>query len=159
MHFGNQGGGKLAGVWKDNLKHGPGILVCGNGQQLQSDPLFLNDKPIHLELHSSLKTVLAKVTSGFSQDRKGDMKHRRSSLQTVTKQIVSRNSIKKFENVDLKTRVEGHNDKCNPLDIPLHSVPEQVSFDYYIIKALTVVQDWEGSDCETFVFDNALDEM
>lgn len=153
MHFGTQGGGKLAGVWKDNLKHGPGILVCGNGRQIQNDPLFLNDKPIHLDSSPSTKNTITKT---ISREKKGDMRQR-SSLQVISKQIASKQSSKKFENIDLKVRKEPQ-DKCNPLDIPLHSVPEQVTFEYYILNVLETVRECGGSVCGTFVFDEISNE-
>lgn len=49
MSFGTESGAKLAGIWENNQKHGPGIIICGNGLTLQSNPLFVNDKPVHLD--------------------------------------------------------------------------------------------------------------
>lgn len=147
MHFGTYGGAKLAGVWCDNLKHGPGLLVCGNGRQIQGDPLFLNDKPIHLDSPSTRNLLVNTI----SHEKKSDMKQK-SSLQMMSKQIASKRSSKKFDNVDLKASKEIHV-KCNPLDVPLHSVPEQVSFDYYILKTLLIMEECNGSVWDTFVFD------
>lgn len=43
-----EGGARLAGIWQNNKKHGPGVIVCENGTTIESNPLFLNDKPVHL---------------------------------------------------------------------------------------------------------------
>lgn len=137
MHFGTQGGAKLAGVWKENLKHGAGILVCGNGRQIQNDPLFLNDKPIHID-RTSLKTVSPIHLQ--TQGRKSDVSKDKASLQVLAKQISSKQPQKRFENVNLKLKKET-NEKCNPLDIPLYSAPEQVSFDYCILKVLVTLKN------------------
>lgn len=150
MHFGTQGGAKLAGVWKQNLKHGPGILVCGNGRQIQNDPLFLNDKPIHIDTSPSMKNVRISYPS---QDKKMEMNDEKPSLQVLAKQITSKQRSKKFENVDLKVRKET-NEKCNPLEIPLHSVPEQVSFEYHILQVLATIEEADGSNCGSFIFEN-----
>lgn len=45
MNFGHESGAKLAGTWMDNLKHGPGVMICGNGVILEKNPLFTDDKP------------------------------------------------------------------------------------------------------------------
>lgn len=47
MNFGNESGAKLYGTWMDNLKHGPGVILCGNGLILHSNPLFEYDQPVH----------------------------------------------------------------------------------------------------------------
>lgn len=47
MHFGSESGAKLVGSWCDNLKNGPGVLSCGNGDLIACNPLFENDKPVH----------------------------------------------------------------------------------------------------------------
>lgn len=148
MHFGTQGGAKLAGVWKDNLKHGAGILVCGNGRQIQNDPLFLNDKPIQLD--RSEKTVGLPYFS--SQEKRRDTYKHKASLQVLAKQISSKQPKKKFENVNLKLKKET-NETCNSLDIPLHSVPEQVSFDYCIWKVLSTTKGEDGSYGASFIFE------
>lgn len=48
MNFGLEGGSRLAGIWQNNKKHGAGVIVCENGTIIESNPLFLNDKPVHL---------------------------------------------------------------------------------------------------------------
>lgn len=150
MHFGTQGGAKLAGVWKENLKHGAGILICGNGRQIQNDPLFLNDKPIHID-RSSLKTV--SPTHLQSQGRKSDASKDKASLQVLAKQISSKQPQKRFENVNLKLKKET-NEKCNPLDIPLYSAPEQVSFDYCILTVLVTLKNDDGSNFSALGFED-----
>lgn len=47
MNFGTENGAKLVGMWVNDLKDGPGVLSCGNGEILASNPLFQNDKPVH----------------------------------------------------------------------------------------------------------------
>lgn len=47
MSFGTENGAKLAGMWVNDLKDGPGILSCGNGEIIACNPLFQNDKPVH----------------------------------------------------------------------------------------------------------------
>ncbi|KAF2880053.1 hypothetical protein ILUMI_26122 [Ignelater luminosus] len=49
MTFGIEGGAKLVGMWKRDKKHGAGVIVCGNGTMIERNPLFWDDKPIHLE--------------------------------------------------------------------------------------------------------------
>lgn len=55
MLFGMDGGARLAGCWQSNQKHGPGVVVCENGQMIESNPLFFNDKPVHLTDSGSLE--------------------------------------------------------------------------------------------------------
>lgn len=148
MNFGTDNGSRLAGIWKDNLKDGPGILVCGNGRQIESDPLFLNDKPIHLEPVPSVRNL---KTSSPKERKSGQKRH--SSLQMVATQLSSKRSSKKFDSVSSQTK-QKVKDQCNPLDIPLHSVPEQVTFDFYILKVLGATAITECSVCESIVFEN-----
>lgn len=54
MHFGVEGGAKMAGVWDNNMKHGAGVLICGNGKLIEGNPLFINDKPVHMNSMISL---------------------------------------------------------------------------------------------------------
>lgn len=54
MHFGVEGGARMAGVWENNMKHGAGVLICGNGKQIEGNPLFVDDKPIHMNSVTSL---------------------------------------------------------------------------------------------------------
>lgn len=153
MHFGTQGGAKLAGVWKDNLKHGAGILVSGNGRQIQNDPLFLNDKPLIFDSSSSIKNV--RLSSSLSQGRRRESSKGRASLQILAKQISLKQVNKEFENVDLKIKNE-INDKCNPIDISLHSGPEKVSFEYYIWKVLYLLKDDDAEYYSSIVFEDTL---
>ncbi|XP_034188696.1 uncharacterized protein LOC117608151 isoform X2 [Osmia lignaria lignaria] len=37
------GGAKYFGHWKDNKKHGYGVIIGSNGEKFESNPLFLND--------------------------------------------------------------------------------------------------------------------
>ncbi|XP_031774704.1 radial spoke head 10 homolog B-like isoform X5 [Apis florea] len=43
MKFNSVGGAKYSGYWKDNKKHGYGIIFGNNGEKFEADPLFLND--------------------------------------------------------------------------------------------------------------------
>lgn len=131
-------GGKLVGEWKNNLKHGPGVLVCGNGREVENNPLFQNDKPVHINSTISIKDNIKK------------RKHT-SSLQQLVKQISLKKPQQKFEDIVFQTETEN---TCNPLDIPLHSVPEQVSFDFYILKAVALLKPDQDSGCESFLFDD-----
>lgn len=47
MNFGTATGAKLAGMWVNDRKDGPGILSCGNGEIIACNPLFQKDKPVH----------------------------------------------------------------------------------------------------------------
>nr|CAD7576148.1 unnamed protein product [Timema californicum] len=43
------GAASIEGHWKDNLKHGAGSLICGNGHVLRSDNLFKDDHLVKME--------------------------------------------------------------------------------------------------------------
>nr|CAD7397647.1 unnamed protein product [Timema cristinae] len=43
------GAASIEGHWKDNLKHGAGSLICGNGHVLRSDNLFKDDHLVKKE--------------------------------------------------------------------------------------------------------------
>lgn len=47
MFLGMINGARLAGTWKNNFKHGPGLIICGNGVIIEKNPLFKYDKPAH----------------------------------------------------------------------------------------------------------------
>lgn len=48
MVFGFQNGACYEGYFRNNLKHGFGAVLCGNGIVVRRNPLFLYDKPVHL---------------------------------------------------------------------------------------------------------------
>ncbi|EFA03382.1 radial spoke head 10 homolog B [Tribolium castaneum] len=45
MHFGDDTGLRLQGIWDQDFKHGDGLLICGNGRVVQQNLLFQFDKP------------------------------------------------------------------------------------------------------------------
>ncbi|XP_060530468.1 radial spoke head 10 homolog B-like [Cylas formicarius] len=48
MNFGHECGAKLKGTWRNNDKHGPGLMIGGNGLTSERNPLFENDAPLLL---------------------------------------------------------------------------------------------------------------
>lgn len=154
MEFGTDGGAKLAGIWKDNLKHGAGILVCGNGREIESDPLFLYDKPIHIE--QTMTPARVSLVPAIVDDRSSTATEK-ASLQILAQQINAKLPNKEFKDVIFNTKTE-LKDECSPLDIPLHSVPEQTSFDFYILKVLsTLGDDFVSTDGTFFLEEEASD--
>ncbi|XP_049822926.1 radial spoke head 10 homolog B isoform X2 [Aethina tumida] len=53
MNFGSETGARMAGIWVNNLKHGPGVMISKLGQRVERLALFLNDKPASQNQKSS----------------------------------------------------------------------------------------------------------
>lgn len=103
MTFGIEGGAKLAGMWERNKKHGAGVIVCGNGTVIERNPLFWEDKPIHLETelnhgYPSAADNSANDNSVHSQDvlkniSLDENNSEQLTLQLLAKEMHSRCSI------------------------------------------------------------------
>lgn len=134
MQFGTEGGAKLAGTWEKNLKHGPGVLVCGNGRVIENILLFVNDKPLQNISTTSLKYLEKdpSTTESNSQD-----KIRKTSLQMIAEQLSRKQSSKELEPNVLNSILNSEQEellwpKCNPLKTSIHAASEETNFDYYI---------------------------
>lgn len=150
IHFGVYGGAKMAGIFNKNIKNGAGVLVCGNGKLVEGNPLFLHDKPVHLNSISSLKKLPESSEDSAPQISTA----KKSSVQMLAKQMSQ--SSKRLEPSPLKTMSHLHGDAitlCNPIDIPIHSVPEQVNLDFPIFKVIKKYGLNETSHCDTIEFD------
>lgn len=152
MNFGTESGARLAGFWENNQKHGPGVLVCGNGKVIQSNPLFWNDKPIHLDIEAdpgypkmtpwdekklstistqNMKSEENKSTLHLTHptQSKSEEKLRRSlTIQDIHK---NQEALKSIEDNFLLGKVQ-----CSPISTPLHLPPEQTDFSYFINLAV-----------------------
>ncbi|KAG5896837.1 hypothetical protein JTB14_032077, partial [Gonioctena quinquepunctata] len=151
MNFGSECGSKLAGSWRHNEKHGPGMVVCGNGRIIGCNPLFENDKPINHRSRISLSSI---TNISLNLDRL-EMESR-SENHEIFREIISLMTSKKACNafdtvllakitrcgmnlpsnvfVKLIDSTSGSKKKWCPLDIPIHTVAEDVDLGYYIDK-------------------------
>lgn len=83
MHFGSHSGSKYVGMWKDDLKEGPGILSSGNGVVMACNPLFENDKPVHRQ-----RVIPKKALRNTTEDT--GMGHLfRSIVHIINKKVIS----------------------------------------------------------------------
>lgn len=80
MNFGHESGAKLAGTWMNNLKHGPGVMICGNGVILEKNPLFTDDKPSAYAPHKTSNVDCALRSKGSAL----------TSFVSISKQILSK---------------------------------------------------------------------
>lgn len=89
MYFGYESGAKLAGVWQQNKKDGPGAMICGNGITIESNPLFTGDKPA--TFHKGRHTPSAKGdgSSDISDKKESSLK----SFHSISKHIESKVSL------------------------------------------------------------------
>lgn len=91
MHFGSETGSKLAGMWENNLKEGPGILSSGNGKIIACNPLFENDKPVHkTRLGNTPKVDLSKEASSLSARQTGLTNLYRQIVGMINKKVYSK---------------------------------------------------------------------
>lgn len=54
-----EGGSRYAGYFSNNEKHGSGVIICENGHVFESNPLFINDKPVHVTDSGNLENLLS----------------------------------------------------------------------------------------------------
>lgn len=153
MHFGSNGGTKMAGVWENNLKHGPGMVICGNGRIIENVRLFFNDKPIQ-KTNSAMSIGReniedSKLGENQNKERHPKGKKNKSSLQLIVKQINKKHSSKKLDAKVIKSMSNNNQrdllHKCNPLKIAIHVVPEETNFDYYIQALIEKYANMESS--------------
>lgn len=64
MYFGLEHGARLVGFWSMNFKHGMGIVIDSNGDVIERNPLFFNDKPVHLSIFDDDNVSGSRKTQG-----------------------------------------------------------------------------------------------
>lgn len=164
MNFGYEYGTKLTGLWFKNIKHGAGLLMLGNGNIIENNPLFLNDKPVHTkQLARSKSSLLSYRDSSLST------KFTSSIIQSFSKLIANQNEIGTYQldsdtsseqsvtaDVDMvdkiiqkwgmetsklvdKVNLEDFlkpREICTAMEIPIHATPDDVDLSFYIQKLI-----------------------
>ncbi|KAI4464904.1 radial spoke head 10 b-related [Holotrichia oblita] len=130
LHFGFNGGARMAGQWIRNMKHGAGVIVCGNGKTIKGNLLFMYDKPVDAKLFTST-TGLATINKLSSHANETSV--RETSFQVPDK--LCPNSEEDLDRMNLFSEFPiSYSSQSNPLRIPVHSEPKTVDLTYYLKK-------------------------
>ncbi|CAH2007284.1 unnamed protein product [Acanthoscelides obtectus] len=149
LYFGTECGSKLAGTWKNNRKHGPGVIACGNGRIMEYCPLFTKDKPAHkdreqirkLQEELSKKINLPKTYDNSFAEIVAAI-HSKIAMTSFPKEILQnivmamvaplkrRFSSPRFIKLT-DSQTEGKKIYC-PLNISIHCISENVEMAYFI---------------------------
>ncbi|CAG9854062.1 unnamed protein product [Phyllotreta striolata] len=156
LNFGTECGAEYAGTMCENSKHGPGVMICGNGIVLESNPLFYHNKPVHKTSQISFKDLTEKYTKEELECniQKGsyyeilkivNSKIACSELSMDILVNITKNSakIEPEQYVKLVDSISGSKKVWCPLIIPIHTIPENVNFGYFI----DIVFDYNKKYC------------
>ncbi|CAG9825250.1 unnamed protein product [Phaedon cochleariae] len=147
MNFGTECGSKLGGTWYHNSKHGPGVMMCGNGKYIECNPLFLQDRPIHMNSRISPSDISDQenIDDTYQNDSV-----KRDSFKDILALIGNKVAVNRFpDEIILNITKNGMNLEGNnflklydsisgnkkiwcPLKISIHSVADEVDLTYYI---------------------------
>ncbi|KAL1491214.1 hypothetical protein ABEB36_011847 [Hypothenemus hampei] len=154
MNFGYESGARLAGTWLDNKKHGPGVMICGNGITLEKNPLFVDDKPAsflnYVKPVSQIdkkESVLKSYTSIVQQI---NSKIKLDSLDSELLLNINKNSTNIKMNQYIKL-LEKNTENSPPLKIIINNVVHEVDLDYFIREFLHSEGQWYKLDDSTDV--------
>lgn len=125
MHFGIDGGTRLIGLWSKNLKNGPGIIICGNGTVVEGFPLFVADKPTHMQMYSSMSLLKESLGGDSNPDFQGD-EVGNTPFQILTQKLVKSKELRSI------SEFPKYHTQCNPIEIPLHATGESINVTFYI---------------------------
>lgn len=131
MHFGIDGGVRLTGLWRKNQKNGPGILICRNGSIVQGCPLFVADKPIHVDRYESmslLNHVLIEDNDFHKMKEEDD--ENLTNFEMLSRKLFMNNSLHSISDIPK------YKPMCNPINIPIYAPPETLYLKRYIDKLI-----------------------
>uniref|UniRef100_A0A6P7G4J5 Radial spoke head 10 homolog B-like n=1 Tax=Diabrotica virgifera virgifera TaxID=50390 RepID=A0A6P7G4J5_DIAVI len=156
MNFGTDCGATYAGTWRKNFKHGPGLMVCGNGLVLESNPLFEFNKGVHKKHQISLSELCEKnVDTDYGQFIENKCSYQ-GILQLVNSEIahsdfddhllanITHNSKNIPEHMFVNS-IDNATGWC-PLYIPTHCITEDVNLEYFVDIIFTYHVDNLRSD-------------
>ncbi|XP_072380059.1 uncharacterized protein [Diabrotica undecimpunctata] len=142
MNFGTDCGATYAGTWRKNFKHGPGLMVCGNGLVLESNPLFEFNKGVHKNHQISLTELCEQnMDKDYEQLIENKCSYQ-GILQLVNTEIaysdfddqllanITHNSKNIPQNMFVNS-IDNITGWC-PLYIPTHSITEDVNMEYFV---------------------------
>ncbi|KAK9869387.1 hypothetical protein WA026_003144 [Henosepilachna vigintioctopunctata] len=162
MFFGSENGAKMAGIFQDNFKHGPAVVICGNGRSVEENPLFYNDKPIHkppsadTEQNSSSETC-NRIPSNANINIQSNNKAELTTNQDPTLDFPVYPVVEFLDLPNKRKEI-----LCNPTEIQINSSPDDIELYFYIEKALelyinafdTIQFDMESSGSSVSSFDS-----
>lgn len=129
LHLGVNGGTRMAGQWVRNMKHGGGLIVCGNGKTIKGNLLFMYDKPVDAQLfeynrYSSSIRVNSNIINATSKEK--------SETMPVTDTTCPENE-KDLNGMNLFSEIPPtFSSQLNPLRIPIHSEARTVDLSHYL---------------------------
>lgn len=126
MNFGIDCGVRLTGLWRKNQKNGPGIIICRNGSIIQGSPLFVADKPIHVDRYNSMSELHEILIREHFIDKVSTSIDTLLNFETYSKKSLTSHSLKSISDMPKYTP------KCNPIDIPIYAPPETIYLMRYI---------------------------
>ncbi|CAG9764573.1 unnamed protein product [Ceutorhynchus assimilis] len=142
MDFGHESGAKFAGTWQENRKHGPGVMICGNGMILERNPIFWDDKPATLDhkIDESSNSLLCpstdtkdksglKIFKSISQQIFAKEKLDALTTESIASLSASNANIKMSQYIQLLQNKTGN---MPSLKIPIHNVIHEVDLEYFM---------------------------
>lgn len=132
MFFGNENGAKMAGFFQDNFKHGAAVVICGNGKSIEKNPLFYNDKPLHMPTSNE---DIAKESSSVTFNEQAFQSMMKNGISE--KQWPTRNRTSQV-NALLDYAKQEKGALCCPIEIQIHSPPDDIDLNFYIERAMSM---------------------
>lgn len=128
MNFGIDCGVRLTGLWRKNQKNGPGIIICRNGSVAQGSPLFVADKPIHVNRYDSMSELHRMFDPEESAESIDTTMKNLSSFEFYSRQLFTKHSVTSISDIPQYTPM------CDPIKIPVYAPPETICLKRYINK-------------------------
>nr|CAH7752108.1 unnamed protein product [Callosobruchus chinensis] len=160
LYFGTECGSKLAGTWRNNHKHGPGVIVCGNGRIIEYCPLFTKDKPAHSD-EEKIRKLQAESSEmlPLSYDNSfadiAEAIHSKVAMTDFPKEILrnivmgmvapEKNRLSSPRFIKLPDQLSGRETCCFPLNISIHCVTEDVDLTYFVNEVFRHLHNFRDS--------------
>ncbi|VEN39633.1 unnamed protein product, partial [Callosobruchus maculatus] len=163
LYFGTECGSKLAGTWRNNHKHGPGVIVCGNGRIIEYCPLFTKDKPAHkdkekirrlqIELSETEEVLPLSYDNSFSDiaeaihSKVPMTDFPRKILQNIVMGIVApeKNRLSSARFIKFPEQVGEGKKSYSPINISIHCVTENVELTYFVNEIFRYLHSFRDS--------------